>query len=595
MRPKATGATDPSRRARSWLEFFRLFLALAGSYWREERRWRARGLSLLLALLTAAQVIVPISLNLWNQNLFDALEKRSMGRFALILAALSLIIIADMAITTAHLRVKRWLQIDWREWLTGEIEGEWMAAGRHYQLSQIPGEHDNPDGRIAEDIRIATENAIDLAHSLLYCVLLLVSFTQILWSLSRSPEIVIGGIRLWIPGYLVWLAFAHAAVGTGVAMLLGRPLVRATDRRQSFEADYRFGLMHARENSLAIALVHGEADERRQFSSLFRGALDAWHTQTRALTNIMLYTSSWSVFSQAFPLLVAAPRYITGAITLGTLMQTVQGFQQMITALSWPVDNLAILAAWRASVERVLGLHQGVADLVEHVSLPARETISVTPGPGASLAFRGVSIASPAGEIAIPSFDLEFLAGDHVLITGHPGGADMIFKAAAGLWPWGRGRIELPERAIFFMTQRPYLPAGTLRHAISYPDLSQPGDGRRLLAALKQVGLEPLAARLDESENWERVLPIDEQQRLGFARLLLQRPAWIFIQNAMDGLDQKGQEDMVALLRREFAEATVITVLHRPGPDGFYRRKLLLEEVGGVIYLRELELLQRSL
>ncbi len=316
--PILTAAAASQGQARTWLEFFGRFLEIASPYWRSERKWKALWLTLLLVVLTVAQVAIPIALNSWNENLFNALEKRSMGRFTLLLGALFVIIAANVVITTSHLRVKRRLQVDWRQWFT----------------------------------RISTEYAVELAHSLLYCGLLLVSFTQILWSLSGSPDNEIGGVHFYIPGYLVWLALAQAAVGTSVALLLGRPLVRATDRRQTFEANFRFGLMRARENSLAIALVHGEADERRHFSRLFRGAAEAWDRQTRALTNLLFYASSWSVFSQVFPVLVAAPRFIAGTITLGTLMQTVQAFQQMTAALSWPVDNLSQLADWRASLDR---------------------------------------------------------------------------------------------------------------------------------------------------------------------------------------------------------------------------------------------------
>ena len=210
-----------------------------------------------------------------------------------------------------------------------------MADGRHYLVTHMPGEHDNPDGRIAEDIRISSELAIDLSHSLFYCVLLLISFTQILWRLSGEPWVEIFGLRLYMPGHLVWIAVVYAAVGTSVALLLGRPLVKAANNRQSQEANFRFGLVHARESGLAIALVHGESDERRRLGGLFGAAARAFDRQTEALAHLYYFASAWSVLSQVFPVLVAAPRYIGGSISLGVLMQTAQGFQQMIAALSW--------------------------------------------------------------------------------------------------------------------------------------------------------------------------------------------------------------------------------------------------------------------
>ena len=578
----------PLSRSRTWPAFFHAFARLIGPYFRSEKKWIARGLTATLIVLTLAQVVIPVTLNIWSENLFDALETRSMGKFLFLLGILVLIICANVSIVTTHLRIKRRLQIDSRDWLTGQLVNEWMSSGRHYQLTHIPGEHDNPDGRIAEDIRIATEYAVDLAHSLFYCVLLLVSFTQILWVLSGPPRLAIGDISLYVPGHLVWVAFIYAAVGTSVALLLGRPLVRATDSRQTFEANFRFGLVHARENSLAIALVRGEPDERQYFRGLFRDAVKAWDRQTAALTNIFLYISSWSVLSQVFPVLVAAPRYITGTITLGILMQTAQAFQQMIAALSWPIDNLSKLADWRASVERVLGLSEGIDRLATNVSLAKGAMIEVISGDRPVLSFDDVSIATPDGNPVLSGLKADIAAGEHVLISGEPAAADKIFKVAAGLWPWGKGRVVLPkDHAIFFMPQRPYLPVGSLRNAIGYLAAAATLDNARLRAAVERVGLAHLISRLDEIETWEQVLTMGEQQRLGFARLMLHRPNWIFLQEATDALDPKGEDDMMQLLQEEFSQVSVITIGHHAGLERYHRRKFVLLRSNGSVVVRE--------
>jgi putative ATP-binding cassette transporter len=576
------------RPMRSWPEFLMRFLHLAGPYWSDEARWKVRGLTAVLVVLTVAQVAVPVALNSWTEDLFDALSRKSMSRFLFLLGILLVIIVSNVAIVTTHLRIKRRLQVGWRDWLTRRITGEWMEAGRQYQVTHTPGEHDNPDGRIAEDIRITTEYAIDLAHSLLYSTLLLASFAEILWTLSGLLEIRLGGFTLSIPGHLVGAAFLYAAVGASVAFLLGRPLVRATDRRQTFEANFRFGLVRARENSLAIALVRGEADERRRFRDLFRGAVEAWDRQTAALVNIFFYISSWSVLSQVFPILIAAPRYISGTITLGVLMQTAQAVQQMIAALSWPIDNLSKLADWRASVERVLGLHDAVGRLAAHLPPTARSTIAFVETGRPALVFADLSITGPDGAPLIAGFSTEIRQGEHVLLTGEPDAADKLFKAAAGLWPWGGGRIERPHGAdIFFMPQRPYLPIGPLRAAVSYPDAPERYDDAAIRAALDRVGLGHLASRIDETEIWEQVLATGDQQRLGFARLLLHRPRWLFVQEATDALDPQGEEDMMGLLQEEFAGATVLVIGHHPVLAAYHRRKLVLSKRNGVTILEE--------
>ena len=585
--PEGIGVAGRYRRPfRTWPGFLLRFVRLGGPYWRSAERGRALTLTAALVALTVLQAGVPVALNVWTEGLFDSLAERSLPRFTALLGVLVVIIAANVAIVTTHLRVKRRLQVGWRDWLTRAVGDDWMQAGRHYQVTFIPGEHDNPDGRIAEDARITTEYAIDLAHSLFYVALLAGSFAGILWVLSGDLAVPLGDFELHVPGHLVWVALAYSALGTSVALLLGRPLVRATDLRQTREADFRFGLVHARENALAVALVHGEADERRRFRDLFRALVAAWDRQTRALAQIFVYVSSWSVLTQVFPVLVAAPRYIAGTITLGVLMQTAQAFQQMMTALSWPVDNLAKLADWRASVERVLGLQEALARLGAQAAGPARG-IQLAESDTPELAFVDLAIANADGSVAVQPFSATIRLGERILLTGDTGAAVQLFKAAAGLWPWGRGRVERPRGArVFFMPPKPYLPIGPLRAALAYPAPAEPFPDASVQAALRRVGLEHLMARLDASEIWEQVLTVGEQQRLGFARLLLHRADWIFIEEAADALDPDGVAAMLRLLADEFPQAAIVTIGHDPALAPFHPRRLVLARSDGGAVLR---------
>ena len=568
---------EPPRRNNRGPSFFSRFLRLAGPYWQSEERWKARWLVAALVVLTVGQVLNPVLINLWSERLFDALEQHDMNRFLVMVAALALIILVNMTVTTTHLFVKRRLQLGWRRWLTYQALNEWMTDGRHYQVTHTAGEHDNPDGRIAEDVRITTEYAINLAHSLLYCLMLLISFTKILWSLSGPPNVRIGSFELFIPGHLVLVALIYAAIGTSVALWLGRPLVRSVNSRQNFEANFRFGLVHARENSEAIALLHGERDERRRFFDLFVDVAAGWKRQTHALINITLFTASYSVLSTAFPILVAAPRYIAGTISLGRLMQTAQAFQQMEGALSWPIDNLGLGAEWKASVERVLGLHDAIGHLSDHVGEVDDGTISVSRGTRPVMAFQRLSVRDPDGKLVVGDFSAEIAAGEHVLISGDAGAAVKLFKVVAELWPWGHGKLELPSDAtIFFMPQRPYLPFGTLSSSVTYPAIPGSFDPADIEAAFRKVGLDHLIDHLEETAAWEKVLTASEIQRLGFARLLLHRPNWIFIQEATDALDPDGEEDMMRMVQNEFPTATVLTVGYHPALEAFHQRKLVL-------------------
>jgi putative ATP-binding cassette transporter len=592
--PGAGAGKKPAAPLLSWPAFLKQFFRMAGPYWTSERKGKAIFLSIALFFLTVLQVGVPVAINRWMRALFDALEAREMAQFTQLSGILLVIICSNVAIVNFHLRVKRRLQIDWRDWLNERVWNAWMAQGKHYELGFIPGSHDNPDGRIAEDVRNATEYAIDLAHALIYDLLLLMSFTKILWSLSEAPYLVLGGTAYFLPGYLVWLAIAYAGVGTVVALALGRPLIRAVDRRQTAEADFRFGLAHARENALSIALAHGESDERHRFQFLFKSAVGAWDQVTTALAHMFYYSSSWSVLSQVFPTLVVAPRYIAGLITLGGLMQSAQAFQQMVGALSWAIDNLGKVADWRASAERVYGLINAAENFDALVGASGSR-IEVTTSDRPVLVFRNLATSTPQGVQQMKPLNLEIRQGDRVLMTGETGVASAMMKAVAGIWPWGQGRIECPgDGKRLFMPPRPYMPAGTLRDAIDYPteESTAAHDDMVIGEALRRVGLDALVTRLDEFAKWDQVLSIEDQQRIGFARLLLKRPNWIFMEEAFDTLDDAGEKAMVEVLRQDFDKAAIVAVGHSNTLFGFENRQLILERVEGLSEVHEIETTQ---
>lgn len=557
--------------------FFSRFLQLAGPYWRSEEKWKIRWRLTLFAILTVCQVIIPIQINLWNARLFDALEQRSIHQFYALIAQIVVILIASMTVTGLHLRLKRQLQLGWRRWLTRRLQDNWMAMGHHYQLIHLPGNHDNPDGRIAEDIRTCTESAVDLAHSLVYCGLLLFSFINILWTLSEGISITLGQTTIPIPGFMVWVALAYASVASSLALWMGQPLIRATDRRQTAEANFRFGLVRARENSEAIALVHGEVGERRRFSELFRGIEGAWRRQTAGLTRLFLFTSGYAVFSTAFPILIAAPRYIAGTISLGQTMQSALAFQQLTSALSWPVDNMQKVAEWRASVERVLSLNDALQALRDDSTRPDAHAVIVERSNIPTLCFHDLTIADADGRIVIEGFSAEIAPGERVLIGGDPGAAVKLFKVVAGLWPWGKGTVSLPcDATLFFLPQRPYMPIGSLRGVLAYPSTSDSFAEGAMRDALVRVGLAHLTERLRQHNSWDQALTAGEQQRLGFARLLLHRPRWIVMQEATDALDPEGERRLMQLLIDEFREATIVTVGFHADLEAYHQRTLTL-------------------
>ena len=568
----------------SWPPLLRDFWRLAGPYWGpgSPERMQAWTLTGSLVLLTLAQVALAIGLNVWNQRFFDAIGAGALELFLRLIVVFALIVLGNVVINVVHLWVKRRLQIGWRNWLTHRLVDAWMASGQHYRLGQAPGDPDNPDGRIAEDIRIATEYAVELANSAVYSNLVLISFIGILWSLSGVVTVPLGSMSFDLPGHLVWIGLIYALLGIWAALLVGRTLSPAANRRQAAEADFRFGLARARENALGIALLGGEADERRRFYGLFQSAIAAWNRQTRALARIFAYTSSWSLLSGVFPILVAAPRFIAGSISLGTLMQSAQALQQMTSAMSWPVDNLTKAADWRASVERVRDLQNAL-------------TRQTAPDGGAKLIrhdegleFRHLSLAEPDGRVVIDALDLKIAPGELVVATGPSDVTGKLFTAMAGLWPWSRGEIFLPPgEAVFFVPQRSYLPVGELRDAVCYPTPPDLCGDAVIAQQLQRVGLGALVPRLHEAGPWERLLSADEQQRLAFARVLLHRPALILLYDATNALDAVPEAELIALLARQFPQASVLALRHHGEPTTGFSRHLFFQRSNGHVTLQE--------
>lgn len=558
--------------------FFIQFIRLAGPFWHSENKSAIRSLVLALFMLTVMQIGIAVVITEWSADLFNALEQRSMSGLFTQIGLIILIFGANIAVTTAHFKVKRRLQLDWRSWLTQHLIGKWMTNGRHYLVTHIQGEgaHDNPDGRIAEDIRIATEAAIDLCHSLVYCSLVLISFTKILWTLSGTVTLNLLFVEIPIQGHLVWLALIYAACASSLGWWLGRPYTLATDARQTVEANFRFGLVTARENSLAIALVHGEANEQRRFIALFKDIVQAWQRQTLAWSHLFMLTSGYSVLSMAFPILVSAPRYILGSIPLGALMQSAQAFQQTAGALSWPVDNMARVAEWRASVERILGLVNGLGQLEQEIERYDPHRIHLEKTEQDVLNLKNLCIIRLDGVVCLSAVNIEVRPGERVLVAGNAFTGSKLFKAIVGLWPWGEGVIELPRTPVFFMPPRPYLPTGTLRAAICYPAEHAEYTESELEETLALVGLDDLRDQLDNEDNWASALSREQQQRLGVVRLLLQKPKWILLQESMDSLDSTCEIEMLNLIAKKLPDAAILTITNEPMAEGFHQRRIVL-------------------
>jgi putative ATP-binding cassette transporter len=577
----AAGSTRPQTGMLDHVGFLWRFVRFALPFWSAEHKWMNRGRLALIAALTVAQVAVQVGLNSWSARLYNAIEGRHLEVFLELIGTFVLLLLASILVFSITLYTKRRLQFAWRVWITKNTLSVWMAQGRHYQLGLTVSDHDNPggdnpDGRIAEDIRVTTESAVDLGQALFYCILLFATFVAVLWELSGVIHVDIGGTVIPIPGFMVFVALTYSAIGTSLALWAGFPLVGASNLRQTVEANFRFGLARAREYSESIALIGGDSDERTHLQELLRGVRRGWERQTYGLVRIIVFTTAYGVLANPFPLLVAAPRYIMGLISLGTLMQMAQAFSQVTAALAFPVDNLSGIALWRASVERVMALQDALSGLQEKLGANRIEVMHE----GNSLQLAGVQVMQHDATPVMKQITAEIGPGEHVLIEGRTPICHKLILAVAGLWPWGAGKVTLPMGAnIFIATDRPYVPVGPLGEAVCYPltlGVCVPDD---INSALRRVGLGDWAGHLGVVENWEAVFSVAQRQRLSFARMLLHRPDWIFLSEATNALDATAQREIAALLVKEFPSATIVAVGEAGLPDGFFQRVLHVEAV----------------
>ncbi len=569
--------------------FLRQFLRLAGPFFTSEEKWMAWTLLIGVLALTLLQIGIAVRLNLWNRDFFNALESRDWNDFITQMGIFALLAAATMGIAVYQVYVRQLLQVRWRRWLTAKLVGDWLEAGRHYQLALIDPGVDNPDQRIAENAKYATEMAVEFALGIFDKTITLLSFIGILWIVSGALDITIGTVEFKIPGYMVFAALLYAGTGSALTYFIGRPIVAANVRQNATEADYRFALVRLRENSEAVALIRGEADEKRTLTDYFGAVLASTIGLMRTQRRLMWLTSFYTSVGWVYPTLVASPRFFAGAITLGELMQITAAFGQVQTSLNYFVDNFSRIAEWRAHIERLLEFEVVLGSMAESLTESGEVTTivlvdSASEDGAEGLRFEHLQIIHPDGTIMLADTNTQIAKGERVLIVGSSGsGKSTLFRAIAGLCPWGTGKIFLPAQSrMMFMPQRPYLPLGTLRAVVAYPAPAREFSAGSVRMALQRCGLEHLIDRLDERESWDRVLSVGEQQRLAFARLLLHKPDWVFMDEATSALDDDIQKSLMGLFKNELAGMTVVSIAHRAGMDAYHDRTLtLVTALGG--------------
>jgi putative ATP-binding cassette transporter len=569
---------------------------IASPYFYSEDRRAGRILLAAVIVIELSIVGINVLLNSWNNTFYNALQDKDWNAFVFQLGYFCVLATIYILLAVYQLYLNQWLQIRWRRWLTQTYLERWLASANHYRMQLLGDAADNPDQRIAEDVKEFIDSGttgvgiLPIGLGLLNSVVTLGSFAVILWNLSGTAPLHLFGTTWAIPGYLFWAALIYAVIGTVLTHLVGRALTALNFQQQRYEADFRFNLVRVRENSEQIALLDGEQTERNRLLSRFGNIVANWLAIMSRQKKLTFLTAGYGQISSVFPFVVVSPAYFAGAIQLGGLMQTSSAFGSVQGALSFFVTAYRSLAEWRAVIERLAGFDESIANAKAAATNPP--VITLAPSQAGIVSFKDLSVRLPQGAPLVTASDLSIKLGERVLVSGPSGaGKSTLFRALAGVWPFGSGTITVPKNArMMILPQRPYFPIAPLASAVAYP--AEPGtfDAGKVAELIAAVGLPALAGRVEEEAHWNRMLSLGEQQRLGIARALLYAPDFLFLDEATASLDEPAEAALYELLDRRLANATIVSIGHRATLAAFHKRRLAFNREGDHYAVREASL-----
>ncbi|MGO0707347.1 ABC transporter ATP-binding protein/permease [Pseudomonas fluorescens] len=548
-------------------QFFRRTWAMITPYWRSEEKGRAWLLLAAVIGLSLFSVAISVWINHWYKDFYNALEKKDTAAFWQLIGYFGGIAAVAILGAVYRLYLTQMLTIRWRAWLTEKHFSRWLAHKNYYQLEQ-GGYTDNPDQRISEDLNNFTSGTLSLGLGLLRNVVSLVSFSIILWGVSGSIEV----FGITIPGYMFWCALLYAALGSWLTHLIGRRLIGLSNQQQRFEADLRFSMVRVRENAESIALYNGEPNERQRLSTRFGKVWQNFWDIMKVSKRLTFFTAGYSQIAIIFPFIVAAPRYFTGKIELGELMQINSAFGNVQENFSWFINAYSELATWRATSDRLLSFQQAMSDNEQRT--PA---IDVRPE-GERLVIKDLGMDLADGRHLLTDADMTVEPGERVMLSGRSGsGKSTLLRAMGHLWPAGHGSIRLPATRYLFLPQKPYLPIGTLKAVLSYPQDDSVYPAERYAQVLETCRLPHLVNRLDEANHWQRMLSPGEQQRLAFARALLFAPRWLYMDEATSAMDEEDEATLYQALIDELPGLSIVSVGHRSSLKRFHGRHVRID------------------
>jgi vitamin B12/bleomycin/antimicrobial peptide transport system ATP-binding/permease protein len=568
--------------------------ALMRRFWRGAAGYWGRGGPRLAWVLTGGLLLTILlnlgalyAMNVWTRSIFDALEQRDGGSVLFLSAVYFPLLAASVCLMLVQVYARMGTQRRWRAWLNSHLLDRWLRNGRYYQLNLIGGDHKNPEYRIADDVRSATEAPVEFATGLLTAILSALTFIAVLWTIGGTLAFKLGGVDVAIPGFLVVAAVVYAVLASGSMIIIGRRFVAVSTHKNQAEAEYRYALTRLRENGESIAVLGGEQEERSGIDRTFAAVLRNWQDICIQTIRTTTVSQTSSFIAPVLPIILCAPKFLSGSMTLGQVMQAASAFTIVQAAFNWLVDNYPRLADWSASAVRVASLMVSLDGLERAETGAGFARIERADITGAALRLRDLSVTLDDGTAVVKEAEVTIAPGERVLVAGDSGtGKSTLVRAISGLWPWGEGSVQVQAGAkLLLVPQRAYVPIGTLRRAVTYPAPAEAKDANEVASALKRVGLAHLVDRIDEEAPWPQTLSGGEKQRLAFARILLHRPDIVVLDEATSALDPESQDNLMKLLTEELSATTIVSVAHRPELEQFHSRKIVLERRRGAARL----------
>jgi putative ATP-binding cassette transporter len=596
--PDAGMTPEEAEQARRRYLLKRFWISARGFWAPRRANWLAWAFSVMLLALIGVNVGFQYGINVWNREIFDAIEQRNGPSVYWLGALFPPLVLGSVALVTIQVYVRMKIQRGWRSWLTTGLISRWLASGRYYQLNLIGGDHQNPEARMSEDLRIATESPVDFIAGVISAFVSASTFIVVLWTIGGALTLNLGGATVTIPGFLVVTAVLYAIITSGSIAVIGRNFVRVSEAKNQVEAEFRYTLTRVRENGESIALLGGEEEERSDLGRTFANVRRQWRLLARQYMRTTLVSHGSMLIAPVVPVLLCAPKFLDGSMTLGQVMQAASAFTIVQSAFGWLVDNYPRLADWNASARRVASLMMSL-DGLERAELSetlGRIQHGETEG-DAMLSLKDLSVSLGDGTAVVKETQVEIEPGEWVLVAGESGsGKSTLVRAIAGLWPWGSGSVNFhPDRQLFMLPQRPYIPSGTLRRTVAYPRAADSFTPEEIGTALDKVGLGHLTKKLEEEAPWDHTLSGGEKQRLAFARLLLHDPDIVVLDEATSALDEKSQNAIMEMLVHELPKVTIISVGHRAELEAFHSRKITLERhEGGARLVSDVDLVHRG-